>query len=315
MRHGLPPELQRLVRELLRRKQVSFGAEAIGARTVAYVAAHRTPPLLVRQRLLDVLAHAHLQAPAAPHAAPAPAGGRAAPLAALASGFHVGCLLPAKVTTGALSAPRAVHILAPHLRAPSVPRPGAPATVQTVVVLERVVLGVLALRAAQLGELGADLPRVDAGHVPGRRRRVRDRRAQHLALLVVHAIVSRGVARHLTAIGGVPRGGAGSRGGGGGLAGGRRGRAGRRGAASAIFEAPMVETRVASHPRRGFAHASPQRLVLHVRDVVVLGQVALRVGERAAATRHARAAGARRGCAARVPTRAVSKIDRCQQSP
>ena len=59
----------------------------------------------------------------------------------------------------------------------------------------------------------------------------------------------------------------------------------------------ISEKTVASHPRRGFAHASPQRLVLHVREVVVLGELALRVGERAAATRHGRS----RGRAGRVP--------------
>ena len=283
VRHGLPPELQRLVRELLRREQVTLRAQAVGAAAVADVAAHRAAPLVVRQRLRDVLAHAHLQAPAAPHAAPPAAGRRLAPLAALAPRLDVGCFLAAEVATRALAASRAVHILAPHLRAARIPRPGTPPAVQPVVVLERVVLGVLALRGAQLRELGADLARIDPGHVPGRRRRVRHRRAQHLALLVVHA--SR--VSHI----GFARVAACRRGRGGGLARGRRGRADRRGAAS------VIEKTVASHPRRGFAHASPQRLVLHVREVVVLGEVALRVGERDAATRHGRS----RGRAGRVP--------------
>jgi hypothetical protein len=63
------------VRELLRREQVSLGAQTVGAGAVADVAAHRAAPLRVLPRLDDVLAHAHLEAPAAPRAAAAPAGG------------------------------------------------------------------------------------------------------------------------------------------------------------------------------------------------------------------------------------------------
>ena len=167
VRHALPPVLDGLVRELLRGEQPALSSEAVGSRAVADVAAHRAPPLGIRERLVDVFAHAHLQAPPAPRAAASAPRRRLAPPRALTRSLDVGGFLPAKVARRALGAPGGVNVFAPHLAPPPVPAPRTPTAVEAIVMLGGVVLlsAVLALlRLSEPRELGADLARVDPGH-------------------------------------------------------------------------------------------------------------------------------------------------------
>ena len=181
--------------ELLGREQIALGAEAVGAAAVADVAAHGASPLGVVERLLYVLAHAHLEAVAAPHAAAASAGGCAAPLAARAPRLDVGGLLAAEVAGGALGAPGRVDVLAPRLARAVVATPRSAPAVQAMVVLEGVVLRVLALRGAELGELGAHAAGVHALHATGSRVGRGRVAAQHRALVVVRRASGRGRGR------------------------------------------------------------------------------------------------------------------------
>ena len=277
MRDGLPPERQRLVGELLRGEEVALGAEAVGAAAVAYVSAHRAPPLRVLQGLRDVLAHAHLEAVAAPVPAPAPARGRAAPLPAHASGLAIGGFLAAEVTRGALDAPGAVDVLAPHLARAVVAAPGAAPAVQPVVVFDGVVLGVLALRRAELRELGADRARVHAQDGSARAGPARGRggvAAEHHALVLGERGGGRGRG------GGVRRG----RAAGGGV------RRGRGGGADLDLDLPGGIVRERARVREALAHATPEEGVLRVGDVRVgderVGIVRVPEDGRAPARRH-----------------------------
>ena len=158
MRHRRPPVRQSLARQLLRREQIPLRAQAIRPATIAYIPTHRTPPLRIRHRLVQIFPHAHLQAPPAPRPSSPSSLRRSPPRSAHARRLRVRRLLSTKVARRALSTPRVVHVLTPRLTPARVSSPPSLAPVQPIVVRHRVVFPRLALRRAQRREFGSDRP-------------------------------------------------------------------------------------------------------------------------------------------------------------
>ena len=137
---------------------------AVSPAAVTNVATHGAPPFVIPERFHNVLPHAHLEAPAAPSPSSPASGGLFSPFAALAPCFHVAGFLAAEMTGGTLGATRAVHVFAPRFRPARVSIPFNASSVKPVVVLQRIILSVLALRLSQFPQLRADLAGVNSRH-------------------------------------------------------------------------------------------------------------------------------------------------------